>query len=357
MNDESGNSSQSKRQADAAPSGQDGRSRGTFFAHGSQRGVGRHDVNSFSNRADARRFHVVIGAMVAVMLIGAIDCVTGAEASIAPLYLVPIALATWLVGLRAGLLISGLSAVVRLQDLWLATHQFSHPLTPYWNGVVELGFFVVVTVILSRLRVTTEHWATLAQTDSLTGVLNRRAFVETATLELARAERYQRPLSLAYLDVDDFKKVNDEGGHEDGDRLLVEVAHVLKQNLRAFDVVSRYGGDEFVLLLPEASDEAVESVLDKLMTALRNAVRGRWPTSFSIGAVTIHGPRTSLDRLIQQADKLVYAAKRDGKDCVRHRHLDRNGLGSLETTPFPEAESVRALIRNTSSLSLRAKGR
>ena len=82
--------------------------------------------------------------------------------------------------------------MVRLQDLWLTTHHYAHPLTPYWNGAVELGFFVVVANILSRLRKTTEHWAELALTDPLTGVLNRRAFIETATLELARAERYQR---------------------------------------------------------------------------------------------------------------------------------------------------------------------
>jgi diguanylate cyclase (GGDEF)-like protein len=307
-----------------------------------------------------RQLRVIAGAIATVLLIGAIDYITGAEASIAPLYLAPVALATWFVSLRAGLLLSALSAVVRLQDLWLVPQPSSHwwhSFTPYWNGVVELGFFVVVALILSRLRTTTEHWATLARTDPLTGLLNRRAFVETATLELARAERYQRSLSLAYLDIDDFKKVNDEGGHDDGDRLLVEVAQTLKRNLRAFDVVARYGGDEFVLLLPEAVDEAAELVLEKLMTALRGAMRGRWSATFSIGAVTIDGPLTTLDRLIQQADKLVYAAKQDGKDCVRHRHLHRSGAGGIGFTPTPEITMVQPLFRAASSSALRAKGR
>jgi diguanylate cyclase (GGDEF)-like protein len=103
------------------------------------------------------------------------------------------------------------------------------------------------------------------------------------------------------------------------------VAETLARNLRAFDVIARYGGDEFVLLLPETGDKAAEMVLEKLMDALRGVVQGRWPASFSIGAVTVEGPRTSLDRLIQQADKLVYAAKQRGKDCFLHRHLSRSG--------------------------------
>ena len=305
---------------------------------------------------EPRPLRMVAGAIAMVLVIGTIDYITGSQVSIAPLYLVPIAVATWFVSLHAGLLLCGLSAVVRLQDLWLTMHHFSHPLIPYWNGVVEMGFFVVVAYILSRLRATTEHWATLARTDPLTGVLNRRAFNEIATREVARAERYRRSLSLAYLDIDDFKKVNDEGGHEDGDRLLVEVAETLARNLRAFDVVARYGGDEFVLLLPEAGDKAAEMVLDKLMGALRGAVQGRWPASCSIGAVTIDGPRTSLDRLIQQADKLAYAAKQDGKDCVRHRHLHRSGTSDVEATPLPEMAAPRPILLSHSSSVSHARG-
>jgi diguanylate cyclase (GGDEF)-like protein len=310
--------------------------------------MNRRDSSAAKN---LRPMHVVAGAIVMVLVIGVIDYVTGAQVSIAPLYLAPIAVATWFVSLRVGLLICGLSAVVRLQDLWLITHRFSHPLIPYWNGIVEMGFFVVVTLILSRLRSSTQRWAILARTDSLTGVLNRRAFIETAEREVARAERYHRSLSLAYLDIDDFKKVNDEGGHDDGDRLLVAVAEILTRNLRAFDVVARYGGDEFVLLLPETGEVAADMVLDKLMVALRAIVQGRWPASFSIGAVTIDGPRTSLDRLVQQADKLVYAAKQDGKDCVRHRHLHRSGTSDVEATPMPEPAN-RSRLHSAQSRTL-----
>ena len=118
-------------------------------------------MNASADRADLGSLRVVAGAIAAVLLIGALDYITGAEASIAPLYLLPIAIATWFVSLRVGLLVAGLSAVIRLQDLWMTTHHYTHSLTPYWNGVVELGFFVVVAIILSRLRSTTEHWISM----------------------------------------------------------------------------------------------------------------------------------------------------------------------------------------------------
>lgn len=116
-------------------------------------------------------------------------------------------------------------------------------------------------------------------------------------------------------------------------------------------------GDEFVLLLPETDDKGAELVLNKVMGALRGAVQGRWPASFSIGAVTIDGPRTSLDRLIQQADKLVYAAKQEGKGCVRHRHLHRSGTSDVESTPHPEVPSHGAFPDARSATATHARGR
>ena len=306
-------------------------------------------------RPPPRPYLVVAGAAGMVLLIGLVDYLTGSEVSIALFYLVPIAFATWFVGQSAGLFLAGLSGAIRLPEIWLTTHPFSHPFASYWNAVIELGFFVVFTCVLERLRRTAAREGTMARTDPLTGVLNRRAFTEAATIEVARSERYNRSLSLAYMDIDDFKKVNDTGGHEEGDRLLREVAETLRRNLRAVDIVSRYGGDEFVLLLPETDDQAADMVLDKLVGALRGAMRGRWSASFSIGAVTIDGPRTSLDQLVRQADDLVYLAKQDGKDRVRHIHLDGSGD---KAPPASLVEEARRRVRYaSSSLASRARSR
>ena len=178
-------------------------------------------------------------------------------------------------------------------------------------------------------------------------VYNRRAFIELASLELARAQRYQRFLSLAFLDIDDFKQVNDRDGHAEGDHLLAKVADTLRRNLRAFDIVARFGGDEFVVLLPEADDEAAELVLEKLQIALRAATHKRWRVGYSIGAVTIEGPHTTLDQLIQSADRLVYEAKRAGKGRLRHQHLRPNGS---EGTPTPDVGFLRPVAYASSSV-------
>ena len=198
-----------------------------------------------------------------------------------------------------------------------------------------------------RLRATTAREATMARTDPLTGLFNRRAFIELATREVARAERYHRSVSIAYMDIDKFKAVNDAGGHKEGDRLLVQVAETLRGNLRSSDVVARYGGDEFVVLLPDTGDAAAEAVLEKLMGALRGATRAEWPATFSIGFITVDRPSVSLDRLVQEADTLAYAAKRAGGDCVRHRHLELGGaaerVDSVRNAAAEKVEYPKAL--------------
>jgi diguanylate cyclase (GGDEF)-like protein len=293
-------------------------------------------VTSFARVAESNRLRALAVAIAAVLLVGGLDGATGAKASIALFYLFPIGLAAWFFGLRTALVLSGLSATARLAVLW-----FVHALpASYWNVAVELVFLLGVALVFSWPRTKGAPRVTLAQADLLTGVCDQRGFVELAAVELARARRHQRVLSLAILDIDDFQQVNDRGGPEAGDCLLAEVAETLRRNLRAYDLIGRLGEDQFVLLLPEADDDAAELVLEKLTITLRAATSGHWHAGFSIGAVTIEGPHTTLDHLLEEADKLVLSAKRSGKGRLRHLHLRPNGT---EGTPGPDVGFLRPM--------------
>jgi diguanylate cyclase (GGDEF)-like protein len=145
-----------------------------------------------------------------------------------------------------------------------------------------------------------------------------RAFNECLAHELVRQQRYEHPLSLAFLDCDNFKQVNDHFGHARGDDLLRTVAAAIYGDLREVDVVARLGGDEFAILLPESDVFAAETVAHKLR-ALLQEVTSEYGVTFSIGLVTYLVPAENTDDILHTADLAMYEAKRSGKNTVRHR--------------------------------------
>jgi diguanylate cyclase (GGDEF)-like protein len=165
------------------------------------------------------------------------------------------------------------------------------------------------------------HAKRLANTDSLTGLYNRRSFQERLEQEVDRAMRYHRPLSLIMIDVDHFKQYNDTYGHLQGDNILVEVAHTLKTLSRTSDIVARYGGEEFALILPE-TDKANAEILGR---RLREYVEQHpfpgtehLPTkalTISVGIASYTPPDTK-EALIEAADVALYHAKREGRNRV-----------------------------------------
>jgi diguanylate cyclase (GGDEF)-like protein len=174
-----------------------------------------------------------------------------------------------------------------------------------------------------ELEEAVEKLGHLARTDSLTGLLNRRALTEALQVEVRRTERHQRPFTLLMVDVDYFKKFNDAFGHPAGDRLLIALGETLRENLRAMDVVARYGGEEFAVLLGETHGLDALRVADKLRTAVRDKVfreagdgkpAGR--ATISIGLATYPEDASSPSGLISQADQALYLAKEAGRDLV-----------------------------------------
>jgi diguanylate cyclase (GGDEF)-like protein len=169
----------------------------------------------------------------------------------------------------------------------------------------------------------------LSRTDPLTAIHNRRAFYDLAEMELNKARRYQNPLSVLYVDIDNFKQVNDCLGHHTGDTLLRSAAKMIKRNIRAIDVIGRFGGDEFVILLAQTGAESVAPVARKLKEKLFNLMQeNSWPVTFSIGAVTFENPPESVEQLIIAADRQMYNAKKNGKNRIHYKVIE-----AFDSTP------------------------
>jgi diguanylate cyclase (GGDEF)-like protein len=253
-----------------------------------------------------------------VASIGILDIATGSEISFSLFYLIPIALAGWFSGRNLGLAISVISALMWFIADVLAGQSYSLPIIRYWNAAVRLGFFVLVSLLLPKLKAL-EREKAIARLDDLTGAANRRHLFEVAQAELDRSQRYKRPFTIAYIDLDGFKAVNDQSGHRTGDKLLCAIASVAKSHLRKTDLVGRLGGDEFILLLPEIGHDAARVTVRKIQSALLDEMRrNHWPVTLSIGVVTyVDGPIT-VDELIRRADELMYSVKETGKNAIAY---------------------------------------
>jgi diguanylate cyclase (GGDEF)-like protein len=172
--------------------------------------------------------------------------------------------------------------------------------------------------VQEQLESLLEKERALSRLDPLTGLANRRAFYEVLEAEKQRCMRYQRPFSLAYIDLDNFKRVNDSRGHTVGDFVLTTVAELIRSHVRTTDTVARLGGDEFAILLPETDPNGVKQVLSKLHDRLRSELQNAGlDMSLSVGAATFLNPPESVDDIVRTADELMYSVKTHGKNDLR----------------------------------------
>jgi diguanylate cyclase (GGDEF)-like protein len=261
---------------------------------------------------------VLAVAAILVVLAGIGDYVSADDVAFTLVYLAPVALAAWEAGRTSGMVVAAAAAVCAL----LGNLGHVPPLSPvvqFWNLLTDLGVFATVAALLASLKQRLVVESERALTDVLTGLKNRRGFQEAARAEIERARRHQQPFTLALLDLDDFKRVNDTLGHGAGDDVLVAVSRLLRERLRVVDVVCRVGGDEFALLLPETVASEAATAFRDLLVGVSIAMRERgWPVGLSVGAVTFNSAPPSLDDALRETDTLLYEAKRAGKGQARH---------------------------------------
>ena len=271
----------------------------------------------------ARGKPLLLTAMVALICsIGYLRYLTGPEYAFSLLYLPPVIAVTWFFGLFWGILSALLSTLsLLLADLSLID-RFSNPYLPLANESFRLIIFLFIVFIIYRHKKILLRHKELAMMDPLTRVANRRAFFHLAGTEIDRSRRYGHPFSVMVIDVDDFKQINDRFGHDAGDHLLVAVVDTIRRHIRGIDIVARFGGDEFVVLLVKTGEKAAAMVAGKLKSRLLHVVdENRWPVTFSIGVATYHSVPENVEESIKAADRLMYQVKHDGKNDIRQAVL------------------------------------
>jgi diguanylate cyclase (GGDEF)-like protein len=261
----------------------------------------------------------VMMGFILIVGLGLLDFITGYEISFSLFYLLPISLVVWFAGKRFGIAASIVSAAVWLLADVLSGNHYSHAIIYFWNSAIRFGFFIIVTLLLTELKTALEHEKNLSRTDRLTGAMSMDFFYNLLQAEIYRFQRYKHTFTVAYVDLDNFKAVNDEFGHSVGDTVLRTVVNHVRNGLRKTDIVARLGGDEFAILLPETDQITAQVAMSKIQQSLLSEMKkSNWPETFSIGAITINASPGTANELIKLADNLMYTVKSNGKNAINY---------------------------------------
>jgi diguanylate cyclase (GGDEF)-like protein len=263
-----------------------------------------------------------IGGLGFVVILGLLLVASDAEFAFASAAILPVVLVAWTGGRRHGVAFALSAAFLWALSDHLADRSFSAPWIPVANSLTRAGIYVLLALLTGQVRklMTREH--RLARRDMLTGVLNRHAFAERGKDEIERARRYGHPIAFAFLDLDRFKALNDTCGHLAGDQALITVSSALLRSMRGADLVARFGGDEFAILMPETPRDACAEIGPKLAESLRDALVAFPTLSVSIGITWFAHPRAELQSMVDEADALMYQTKKEQGDEYSIRYFD-----------------------------------
>jgi diguanylate cyclase (GGDEF)-like protein len=291
----------------------------------------------------SRRALAWLGPLGVVMIAYALSATPGAGDG-AVLYVWPVLWMTFFFGRRGAIAIVACVGIAHAITLLLLPESSSY--AGRWVDVMVSVSVVagVIVTLVDRNDLLIDQLAGEARTDALTGLLNRRGFDERATLEIAHARREGRSIAVVAFDLDHFKRVNDEWGHDVGDRALAHTAAVLSAHSRDIDVVARVSGEEFVALLPGSDIAAGETFAERVRLALFESRFDDLPRiKLSAGVIAAVAPPT-IESLLQGADFALYKAKRTGRDRTV-RFEQRHELDEPSTSA-PDARE-RARLRDT----------
>lgn len=205
----------------------------------------------------------------------------------------------------------------------LALAALARILVPHWNAGIGLAFFLLAIASLSVLKRSVEQQKRWVRTDDLIGTVDKRHFLDLADSEMNRSRRYGRPFTVAYLDIDNLRSINDRLGRRTGDAVLRAVAETIRGKIRSPDAAARMGEDEFAILFPETPAGAAQLTVRRIhKSLLAVAQKNEWPVSFSIATATfVHSP-PSTEKLLKTMEAILASAKQCGKNSSRHEVCD-----------------------------------
>lgn len=185
------------------------------------------------------------------------------------------------------------------------------PLFPLSALAMNIFTRAITFTVLGRVMTKLFREKEYSRKDALTGLANRLEFIERFEIERMRSERTGEPYSILFIDIDQFKILNDARGHHTGDEALIVLSNILGDHSRKVDTVSRIGGDEFVVLFPSTDDKTCQALVARIMKVSENIFQQQgWPISLSIGSVTETGSKKSIDELLCVADERMYSIKK-----------------------------------------------
>lgn len=267
------------------------------------------------------RHRIVVWLMSCAILVmlGWLRTLTGAEYTFASAAIIPLVAISWVGGRNDGYAFSLLAAIMWASADFMADRQFSASWIPATNSLVRLMIYAFVSYLIAYVKELLVRENELAAHDELTKLLNRRAFFELGNAAVDRSRRYGHSMAVAFLDLDNFKQLNDTRGHKVGDLALKATAAALRKKLRSTDIIARLGGDEFAVLIPEASFEAAKEAGQKIASAVNAAMKKFSPVSVSVGVSWFEAGDTDFSGMLEAADALMYEIKEEGKHGVRVR--------------------------------------
>jgi diguanylate cyclase (GGDEF)-like protein len=262
-------------------------------------------------------YAIAVIGVLGILAVGVIDYETGVELRVGPLYYVPLSLVAWELERRSVVAASILCAICLTGSNYLAGESFSSPGVGWFNFTMQCLSFMVIGLLIAALRGALAHERALSRTDTLTAMLNARTFYEEAARVLALSRRTRHPVALAYVDLDNFKNVNDTLGHRAGDEVLRTVGSIILGCTRKSDVAARVGGDEFALLMPETDPKHARLACERLRTLIAERFKADpSPVTASVGGVAFLNVPENVDAMVHVADARMYAAKSAGRNRV-----------------------------------------